>query len=124
MIHRRIVVSSAPVTTIDVQGTSHHFFHSERLGKCRAILIAEDENIAPAPKPYATKPLSKGEQLEALMDCSDRLHRRFMSAYDALHATPYSESEAREAAFEKAKRIQKANRRLNRKIAWLLDESR
>ncbi len=45
MKDRRIVVSSKPVTTIHVSGKPHHFFHSEALGACRAILIAEDANL-------------------------------------------------------------------------------
>jgi len=45
MKHRRIVASSKPVTTIHVSGTPHHFFHSDVLGKCRAVLISDGENL-------------------------------------------------------------------------------
>ncbi len=45
MKRKRIIASKSPVTTIRVQGINHHFFHSEVLGKCRAIIIAPDENL-------------------------------------------------------------------------------
>jgi hypothetical protein len=46
MKEHRIVASNAPVTTINVAGTPHHYFHSERLGKVRLIQIADDANLA------------------------------------------------------------------------------
>jgi len=40
------------VTTIHVSGKPHHYFHSEVLGGCRAILISDDENL---PRPANLK---------------------------------------------------------------------
>jgi len=48
MKDKRIVATDSPVTTVIVSGTPHHYFHSQALGKCRAILIAPDENLSPA----------------------------------------------------------------------------
>lgn len=45
MNRKRIVPSTKPVTTIRVAGKPHHYFHSEVLGSCRAIIIAPDENL-------------------------------------------------------------------------------
>ena len=50
MKYKRVVPSAAPVTTIVVNGQPRHYFHSDKLGKCRAVIIAEDENLPPAPK--------------------------------------------------------------------------
>jgi hypothetical protein len=63
MKQTRIVPSSSLVTTVVVSGKPQHYFHSEVLGKCRAILIADDENL---PRPAETK-----EQL--LADLQNRL---------------------------------------------------
>lgn len=49
MKERRVVPSPAPITTIVVQGKAHHYFHSEILGKCRAIIIDEAENLPFSP---------------------------------------------------------------------------
>lgn len=46
MFQKRIVTSNSPVTSVSIDGTPHHYFHSEALGKCRAILIADSENLA------------------------------------------------------------------------------
>lgn len=120
MKDKRIVATDSPVTTVIVAGRPHHYFHSEALGRCRAILITEDENLEAFAKPYATKPLSTDERLEALMDCGERLHERFVSYFDALHSIPHTDFKRRTAAILKIKNIQKANRRLNRKIVWLI----
>lgn len=45
----RIVPSNKPVTTVVVAGKPHHYFHSEVLGTCRAIIIAEEENLPSRP---------------------------------------------------------------------------
>lgn len=47
MKRKRIVPSNKPVTTVVVRGKPHHYFHSEALGSCRAIIIAEEENLRP-----------------------------------------------------------------------------
>lgn len=87
-------------------------------------LIAADVNILPTPnatnKPYACPPLSKGEQLEILMDCGERLHKRFQAAYRAIHALPESDYKGRNAAYKKLTRVQNASNRLTRKITDLL----
>ncbi len=45
MKHARIVPSQAPVTSISVMGKAQHYFHSEKLGRCRALIISEAENL-------------------------------------------------------------------------------
>lgn len=52
MKYKRIVASTKPVTTIVVAGQPRHYFHSEVLGQCRAILISRDENLPSAPPPF------------------------------------------------------------------------
>lgn len=49
----KVVPSKASVTSITVEGLPLHFFHSKLLGRCRAIVIAEDENL---PVPLALTP--------------------------------------------------------------------
>lgn len=124
MKEKRIVTSNAPVTTICVQGTKHHYFHSDRYGRCRAIQIADDVNLTPAVKPYATKPLSKGEKLEALMDCGERLHKRYFLLWTEYDALPESDWKARKALFAKMDAINDASIRVSRKIGLLFTESR
>jgi hypothetical protein len=121
MKDQRIVATDSPVTCVTIDGRPHHYFHSEKLGKCRALLISEDVNLSHAAKPYATKPLSKGEKLEMLMDCGERLHERFILAFDALRTLPDCDHKGRDKALAKVQRIQKANRRVNRKITLLLE---
>lgn len=48
----RVKPSKAAVTTISVASRQHHYFHSEVLGSCRAVLISDDENL---PRPTADK---------------------------------------------------------------------
>lgn len=45
MKEKRVVPSNAPLTTILVNGQAQHYFHSEVLGKCRAIVITDTENL-------------------------------------------------------------------------------
>jgi hypothetical protein len=123
MKDKRIVVTDSPVTTINVAGTPHHYFHSAKLGKVRAIRIAENENLAPGSKHYATKPLSKGEKLEALMDCGERLHQRYWSFYRQYDALPESDWKARKALFARMERVNDASTRLIKKIKLLVCES-
>lgn len=120
----RIVTSNAPATSVNVAGRPHHYFHSERLGKVRMIHIAEEKNIAPAPKPYATKPLSKGEQLEMLMDCGERLQKRYYSLYVQHCGMPEHDREGRKALWERMERIHQGSTRVSRKIGLLFTESR
>ena len=61
MKERRIVVSSKPVTTIHVSGQDLHYFHSEVLGKCRAILISDDENL---PRPAKSQTGESDDNLQ------------------------------------------------------------
>lgn len=124
MKEHRIVTSNAPVTCLLVDGTPHHYFHSEKLGKCRAIQIAENENLEPGSKHYATKPLSKGEKLEMLMDCGERLQKRywlFWAEYDAL---PESDRKSRNAIFAKMENVHRASNRITQRICHLLVEKR
>jgi hypothetical protein len=123
MEEHRIVASNVPVTTIRVAGKPHHYFHSKALGKVRAIRIAENENLAPGSKHYATKPLSKGEQLEMLMDCGERLHKRYWSLYCQYDALPESDWKARKALFARMERVNDASTRLIKKIKLLVCES-
>jgi N-acetylmuramoyl-L-alanine amidase CwlA len=46
MKKHRVVPSKAPMTSIKVNGVPFHYFHSDKLGSCRAILISPDENLA------------------------------------------------------------------------------
>ncbi len=90
-------------------------------------LIAADVNILPtssATKSYACPPLSKGEQLEMLMDCADRLHKRWQAYYDAIYALPESDLKGRNKAFDRLDRVHKACSRVSRQISQLLDESK
>jgi hypothetical protein len=43
------------MTSILVNGKPFHYFHSDKLGSCRAILINPDENLALPPAPTAAK---------------------------------------------------------------------
>lgn len=124
MFQKRIVTSNSPVTSVSIDVTPHHYFHSEALGKCRAILIAEDENLTPAAKPYATKPLSKGEKLEMLMDCGERLHQRYWSLYRQYDALPDSDWKGRKALFSRMEQVNNASTRLIKKIKQVVCESR
>lgn len=117
MKDRRIVAKPIPVTTIHVSGQPHHYFHSEALGACRAVLISPDENL-----PRTSPPLSKGKQLEILMSCADRLHKRWQAYYDAIYALPENDLKGRNAAFDRLERVHKATSRLSRKIQALILE--
>lgn len=148
----RVKPSKAAVTTIDVASRHHHYFHSESLGKSRAILISPDENLpvpfqltdkaktflAESKRPKleqdsqeslvqeqaapAPKILSKGEQLEVLMNCSKRLHRRWEKYYYAIYALPENDLKGRNAAFAKLERVHKAVSRLSKRIQALILE--
>lgn len=120
----RIVTSNAPVATVNVDSRPHHYFHSEKLGKVRMIHIAEDENLAPVAKPYATKPLSKGEQLEMLLDCGERLQKRYYSLYVQHCGMPDGDRKSRNALWRRMERIYQGMTRVNRKIGLLFTESR
>ncbi len=124
MFQKRIVTSNSPVTSVVVDGTPYYYFHSAALGDCRLIQIAEDANLTPAPKPYATKPLSKGEKLEMLMDCGERLHQRYWLFYRQYDALPESDWKARKAIFAKMESVNNASTRLIKKIKHLVCESR
>lgn len=120
----QIHTSDAPVTSVILDGRPHHYFQSEAMGDCRAIRIAENENLAPGSKHYHTRPLSKGEQLEMLMDCGERLQSRywlFWALYDAL---PEHDYKGRKALFAKMDAVHDASIRLSRKIGLLFAESR
>jgi hypothetical protein len=139
MKEHRIVPANLPVTTIHVDGQPRHFFQSEKLGKCRAIL---SENLPHSEKSHADmvneeidlyeqesrkkaeipqkNMLSKGKRLEILMGCSDRLHKRWLAAWDAYHALPVNHVH-RIAAWKKLDTLTKANSRVSRKIALMLE---
>lgn len=64
MKQTRIVASSKPVTTVVVSGKPLHYFHSDALGKCRAILISPDENLPRA----AVKTEALYQELDGLLE--------------------------------------------------------
>lgn len=105
----KVKPSHVPVTSIPIDGLPHHYFHSHVLGRCRAIIIAENENL----------PMSKGDKLETLMRCNDRLAARFDAYWLKLQAARDSESKA--YWLTKATRVQRAMVRVNFKIANLFD---
>jgi hypothetical protein len=138
MKEHRIVPANLPITTIHVDGQPHHYFQSEKLGKCRAIVIApphsekshvdmvneeidlyEQESPKKAEIPQKNM-LSKGKRLEILMDCSDRLHQRWLAAWDTYNAIPVNHVR-RIAAWKKLDTLTKANSRVSRKIALMLE---
>lgn len=45
----KVTPSEAPVTSITVEGVPWHYFHSNALGRCRAIIISPDENLLDLP---------------------------------------------------------------------------
>lgn len=124
MKEHRIVASNAPVTTVIIGVTPHHYFHSEKLGKVRAIRIAENVNLQPGSKHYETNPLSKGEQLEALMDCGERLQSRYWSFWYQYDALPENDRKGRKALLSKMDAVHAASIRVSRKIGLLFAESR
>jgi hypothetical protein len=67
----------------------------------------------------AEKPLSKGDKLSILMDCSERLHNRFITFFDAL--TVENDFKKRDALLAKCQNVQKAARRVTRKIGMVLE---
>jgi hypothetical protein len=150
MKEHRVKPSKAAVTTIDVSGRQHHYTHSKKLGKIRAILIDEDENQA---IPYqltahakvalaeskrlkleqdsqhklvqeqaaqAPKTLSKGDKLKILMDAADRLHKRYWAFYKLYSACEENDHKGRANAFAKMERVHKASNRILQKIKALL----
>lgn len=68
----------------------------------------------------AAKELSKSDKLAILMDCSDRLHQRWLAAWDAHKATPVNHVR-RITTIAKLNSIHKACIRVTSKIAQLLD---
>lgn len=140
----KVVPSKSPVTSYEANGRMHAYFTSSVLGRCRAILLQD------CPVPYELTPqaiafiknekshvdlvneeielfekqapLSKGDKLAILMNCSDRLHKRWLAAWDAYRAIPKN-NVGLIAAFAKLDRLTKANTRLSKKIAMILDES-
>lgn len=156
MKKHRVVPSKAPLTSIKVNGVPFHYFHSDKLGSCRAILINPDENLAvtlseaPAaaaqsvtPSPTAKseksdvelifeeidlyeqetakkaeKPLSKGQKLECLMECGNRLAdrvERYLQNY--ISASDY---ESKRYWWDKLLLAEKAKARVHRKMAKML----
>jgi hypothetical protein len=126
------------VRVLEEERTPQHFFYSEKLGKCRAIIITDAENL---PRPtaqthrqmveeiidefeqeQAAEELSKGDKLAILMNCSDRLHKRWLAAWEAHQALPVYDVRLN-AAFAKLKRITSASSRLTKKIADMLGEN-
>ena len=67
----------------------------------------------------ADKPLSKGDKLSILMDCGERLHKRFWVFFNALQAE--TDNKARNALLAKINNVQKASRRVTRKISMVLE---
>lgn len=137
----KVVPKPMSHVTIEVEGQPRHFFDHPTLGKCQAIPIDESVNFQLTPQGLAfvrnskshvdlvnelideieqNPPLSKGDKLAILMDCSDRLNKRWLAAWDAYKATPVNHV-SRIAAFAKLDRITKANTRLTRKITALLE---
>lgn len=91
MKQRRIVPSIKPVTSIRVAGKYHHYFHSEALGNCRAILIAPGENLPrPTAKTLANDEIDTQELIDGLLVDYDRMLLRLkllpLDAYDEYKA--------------------------------------
>lgn len=131
----KVVPSKAPVTSIKVEGVPWHYFHSNALGRCRAIIISPAENLPVpiAPTPMAieaieeshkqaakTALLSKGEKIAMLMDCNDRLGFRFAEAWVKFQNASDKESKAFWLA--KSTRIQRALTRISKKIANIFED--
>lgn len=138
----KVVPSKSPVTSWDVNGRMHAYFTSSVLGRCRAILLQDcpvPYELTPQALAFIKKekshvelmneeielfekqaPLSKGDKLAILMNCSDRLHKRWLAAWDAYRACPVNHVSCN-AAFAKLDRITKANTRLSKKIAMMLE---
>jgi hypothetical protein len=66
------------------------------------------------------KPLSKGDTLAILMDCSDRLNQRWLAAWEAYTALPVNHVE-KNGAFKKVNAINRASARVTKKVVYLLD---
>ena len=85
--------------------------------------VNADVNFIQAPQiaenPYACPPLTKGEQLEMLMDCADRLHKRWQAYYDAIYALPEHDLKGRNKAFDRLDRVHKACSRVAKQIGLL-----
>lgn len=125
----RIIPSEAVVVSINVAYQRRHYFNSKKLGFCYAF----EPTTPPDEKSHVDlvnelideieqKPLSKGDKLAILMDCSDRIHNRWLEAFDAMHAIPENHV-SRNAAFQKCKRLHDATSRITRKIIALLEAS-
>lgn len=145
MKYKQIVASSKPVTTVVVSGKPHHYFHSEALGKCRAIIISDAENLprpttekshadlvneeidlyeqqtAKKPQTPQKNTLSKGDKLEMLMNCSARLQSRI-----DLYFKNYLQAKDQDSSdfwWNKVRAAQKADNRVLRKIGILFVDS-
>lgn len=66
----KVKPSKAPVTSISVEGVPWHYFHSNALGRCRAIVISPTENLLTS-KPYAA--MRNDELLAYLQEVENRL---------------------------------------------------
>jgi hypothetical protein len=129
------------VTSISVNGKAHHYFHSEALGNCRAIIISDAENL-PSPaaeKSHASmvndeidiyeqelakkvkKPqkntLSKGDKLDMLMNCSARLQSRIDRYFKNYQEA--SDRDSRDYWWDRMRSAEKANTRVIHKIGLL-----
>jgi hypothetical protein len=148
MKKHRVKPSSAPMTSIKVNGVQFHYFHSEVLGRCRAILINPDENLAFSPTAAkaekshvelifeeidlyeaesakkAENPqkntLSKGQQLECFMECANRLADR-VDRYMQNYFSA-SDYESKRYWWDKLLLAEKAKARVNRKIGQLSED--
>lgn len=89
------------------------------LGKEKSHRQMVEETIDEMEQEEAEKPLPKGDKLAILMDCSNRLHDRFMTFFDALQAE--TDFKKRDALLAKCKNVQKASRRVTRKISLILE---
>jgi hypothetical protein len=78
-----------------------------------------DEQIAQEEAEKAKKPLSQGDKLSILMDCSQRLHERFLAFFSAL--VDEKDFKKRDALLIKCQNVQKASRRVTRKIGMVLE---
>lgn len=138
----KVVPSKSPVTSCEVNGRMHAYFTSSVLGRCRAIQIQDSPvpyELTPKALAFVKQekshvdlvneeielfekqaPLSKGDKLKILMDCSDRLHKRWLMAWEVHRALPIYDVRLN-AAFAKLQRLTQANSRLNAKIAKMLE---
>jgi hypothetical protein len=101
----RVKPSKAAVTSIDVAGCPRHYFHSEKLGKCRAILIRPDENL-PRPKSHVDLINEEIDLFEGQGDSEiERLYRKHESLQALLPTISLDDHKRYEQTLEKIRLV-------------------